>query len=333
MVSDLPGGGKKPRTATPLAWRLVYLVIGSVIGWSFLSTRAASAAIATDLKQTHSENLMWHESLLDQIKSLRHIDKSALTTESARSIIDEALAPRMSKMSLRLDGLEQLLPAMQKDVEGLAPAVLAAMRKEFEAQDSVSRSRDALLYKRDEAVATALEPLKASIESLKASHAAALAALEQKLEAQAREAQAQLQQALATAAASASATAAATEPASQPPAAQAAAAAAAAEHPHALGEPLHAESAHAAAGAPSPAQTAAAAAEAAAAAHEPLSDAPSHQRASDHGEAPSPISASAAIAHEAHAEESAAVRQAAVGAGGAQQAEGHEAAAIDHEEP
>ena len=35
-----------PRTATPLAWRLVYLVIGSVIGWSFLSTRAASAAIA-----------------------------------------------------------------------------------------------------------------------------------------------------------------------------------------------------------------------------------------------------------------------------------------------
>ena len=43
--------------------------------------------------------------------------------------------------------------------------------------------------------------------------------------------------------------------------------------------------------------------------------------------------AATAIAHEAHAEVIAAVTQAAVGAGGAQQAEGHEAAAIDHEEP
>ena len=25
MGADLPGGGRKPRTATPLAWRLLYL--------------------------------------------------------------------------------------------------------------------------------------------------------------------------------------------------------------------------------------------------------------------------------------------------------------------
>ena len=123
MASDLPGGGKKPRTATPLAWRLVYLAILSVVGWSFLSNRAASAAIATDVAATHGEIKAMHADVM----ALRSGYKAALTAESVHPIIQDALEQRLSKVATQIS--EDMGAHVAKSV---ATAVGAATRSELE---------------------------------------------------------------------------------------------------------------------------------------------------------------------------------------------------------
>ena len=123
MASDLPGGGKKPRTATPLAWRLVYLGILSVVGWSFLSNRAASAAIATDVAATQGEIKAMHADVM----ALRSGYKAALTAESVHPIIQDALEQRLSKVATQIS--EDMGAHVAKSV---ATAVGAATRSELE---------------------------------------------------------------------------------------------------------------------------------------------------------------------------------------------------------
>ena len=123
MASDLPGGGKKPRTATPLAWRLVYLGILSVVGWSFLSNRAASAAIATDVAATHGEIKAMHADVM----ALRSGYQAALTAESVHPIIQDALEQRLSKVATQIS--EDMGAHVAKSV---ATAVGAATRSELE---------------------------------------------------------------------------------------------------------------------------------------------------------------------------------------------------------
>jgi hypothetical protein len=123
MASDLPGGGKKPRTATPLAWRLVYLAVLSVFGWSFLSNRAASAAIATDVAATHGEIKAMHA----EVMALRSGYKAALTAESVRPMLEDALEQRLSKVATQIS--EDMGAHVAKSV---ATAVGAATRSELE---------------------------------------------------------------------------------------------------------------------------------------------------------------------------------------------------------
>ena len=123
MASDLPGGGKKPRTATLLAWRLVYLAILSMVGWSFLSNRAASAAIATDVAATHGEIQAMHADVM----ALRSGYKAALTAESVHPIIQDALEQRLSKVATQIS--EDMGAHVAKSV---ATAVGAATRSELE---------------------------------------------------------------------------------------------------------------------------------------------------------------------------------------------------------
>ena len=123
MASDLPGGGKKPRTATPLAWRLVYLAVLSVVGWSFLSNRTASAAIATDVAATQGEIKAMHADVM----ALRSGYKAALTAESVHPIIQDALEQRLSKVATQIS--EDMGAHVAKSV---ATAVGAATRSELE---------------------------------------------------------------------------------------------------------------------------------------------------------------------------------------------------------
>ena len=137
MVSDLPGGGKKPRTATPLAWRLVYLVVMSVLGWSFLSTRAASAAIATDVAAAHGEI----KAVLAEVVALRSGYKAALTAESVRPMLEDALEQRLSKVATQISEdmgahvaksvAMAVGAATRTELEGAVPTIDAAMRKQL----------------------------------------------------------------------------------------------------------------------------------------------------------------------------------------------------------
>jgi len=137
MVSDLPGGGKKPRTATPLAWRLVYLVVMSVLGWSFLSTRAASAAIATDVAAAHGEI----KAVLAEVVALRSGYKAALTAESVRPMLEDALEQRLSKVATQISEdmgahvaksvAMAVGAATRTELEGAMPTIDAAMRKQL----------------------------------------------------------------------------------------------------------------------------------------------------------------------------------------------------------
>mgnify|MGYP007078169378 CR=1 FL=1 len=42
----LPGGGRKPRTATPFAWRLVFLGVAGLLLWSLYSTKSAYSTLS-----------------------------------------------------------------------------------------------------------------------------------------------------------------------------------------------------------------------------------------------------------------------------------------------
>ena len=142
MVSDLPGGGKKPRTATPLAWRLVYLVVMSVLGWSFLSTRAASAAIATDVAAAHGEI----KAVLAEVVALRSGYKAALTAESVRPMLEDALEQRLSKVATQISEdmgahvaksvAAEVRSVTHAELESVVPAIEAAMRKELQASET-----------------------------------------------------------------------------------------------------------------------------------------------------------------------------------------------------
>ena len=43
------GQRSEPRTATPLAWRLLYLCCFAIVAWSFHTTRAATSQIASEV--------------------------------------------------------------------------------------------------------------------------------------------------------------------------------------------------------------------------------------------------------------------------------------------
>jgi len=136
-VSDLPGGGKKPRTATPLAWRLVYLVVLSVVGWSFLSTRAASAAIATDVAATHDEIKAVHA----EVMALRSGYKAALTADSVRPMLEDALEQRLSRVATQISEdmgahvaksvAAAVGAATRSELQGAVPTIEAGMRKQL----------------------------------------------------------------------------------------------------------------------------------------------------------------------------------------------------------
>lgn len=137
MVSDLPGGGKKPRTATPLAWRLVYLVVLSVVGWSFLSTRAASAAIATDVAATRDEIKAVHA----EVMALRSGYKAALTADSVRPMLEDALEQRLSRVATQISEdmgahvaksvAAAVGAATRSELQGAVPTIEAGMRKQL----------------------------------------------------------------------------------------------------------------------------------------------------------------------------------------------------------
>ena len=130
MVSDLPGGGKKPRTATPLAWRLVYLVVLSVVGWSFLSTKAASTAMQGEIK-----------AMLAEVVALRSGYKAALTAESARPMLEDALEQRLSRVATQISEdmgahvaksvATAVGEATRSELEGAVPTIEAGMRKQL----------------------------------------------------------------------------------------------------------------------------------------------------------------------------------------------------------
>ena len=130
MVSDLPGGGKKPRTATPLAWRLVYLVVLSVVGWSFLSTRAAITATQGEIK-----------AVLAEVMALRSGYKAALTAESARPMLEDALEQRLSRVATQISEdmgahvaksvATAVGAATRSELEGAVPTIEAGMRKQL----------------------------------------------------------------------------------------------------------------------------------------------------------------------------------------------------------
>ena len=142
MASDLPGGGKKPRSATPLAWRLLYLVGLTLVGWSLLSTRAASAQIATDVAATHGELT----ALLAEVKALRSGSKSALTAESVRPMLEDALEQRLSKVATQISEdmgahvaksvAAEVRSVTHAELESVVPAIEAAMRKELQASET-----------------------------------------------------------------------------------------------------------------------------------------------------------------------------------------------------
>lgn len=136
-MSDLPGGGKKPRTATPLAWRLVYLVVLSVVGWSFLSTRAASAAIATDVAATRDEIKAVHA----EVMALRSGYKAALTADSVRPMLEDALEQRLSRVATQISEdmgahvaksvAAAVGAATRSELQGAVPTIEAGMRKQL----------------------------------------------------------------------------------------------------------------------------------------------------------------------------------------------------------
>jgi len=200
MVSDLPGGGKKPRTATPLAWRIVYLVVLSVIGWSFLSTRAASAQISTEVAATHHEL----KALLAEVNALRDGYKGALTASDARPMIEDALEQRLSKVATQIatDMAAHVAQAVAAEVRSVthtelgnvAPTIGAAMRKEVDAQQG---------------------KLDASLSALKSEQEAQLNSLAHRLERHALDAQV-LERTLANATAALAAAQAAAAPDAAP---------------------------------------------------------------------------------------------------------------------
>ena len=133
----MPGGGKKPRTATPLAWRLVYLVVLSVVGWSFLSTRAASAAIATDVAATRDEIKAVHA----EVMALRSGYKAALTADSVRPMLEDALEQRLSRVATQISEdmgahvaksvAAAVGAATRSELQGAVPTIEAGMRKQL----------------------------------------------------------------------------------------------------------------------------------------------------------------------------------------------------------
>lgn len=161
MAADLPGGNKKPRSATPLAWRLVYLAVLSVVGWSFLSTRAASAQIAADVALTHDDL----ETLLAEVKAVSSGYKTALTAASARPIVEDALEQRLSKVATQIS--EDMGAHVAKSV---AAAVGSVTRTELEASTSgIAASIGAAMRKELLALEAKWEQtLEASLAALKA---------------------------------------------------------------------------------------------------------------------------------------------------------------------
>ena len=140
-MGELPGGGnRKPRTATPLAWRLLYLTCLGFIAWCFHSTKSATSQIAADV-QFEITTLMETTAAFKETTT-----RSSGARDETKAAVTEAVEKSIAKVHSHLEGLpEHLAQAVASDVRGavhkelaemraaLAPTIEAAVQKELAA--------------------------------------------------------------------------------------------------------------------------------------------------------------------------------------------------------
>ena len=103
----LPGGGRKPRTATPLAWRLIILGVSCLLLWSLYSTSTSYRNLAHQV-QTLVEEQKATKAELDRVQAaVRGLDARTLSTTLAESLegaVSAKLLSKVDEMEGRLGG-------------------------------------------------------------------------------------------------------------------------------------------------------------------------------------------------------------------------------------
>ena len=187
--TDLPGGGRKPRTATPLAWRLLYLGGLAFVAWAFNSARTNQAAAASEMHTIHGDILK----AVKDIASLNQILSSSVQ-EHTKQLAGVALASDMVKLSAKVDALQEQLAKPSP----VGPELRETMRKDLaDGLSSMTGTIETLVQTQrassesDREAKKLLDEIKLSVEATQAAQAAAqtaqaaaLKSAEERIEAQ-----------------------------------------------------------------------------------------------------------------------------------------------------
>ena len=168
-MGDLPGGGRKPRAATPLAWRLLYLGGLAFIAWAFNSSRTSQTAAISEMHTIHGD-------ILKTVKDISSLNQ--ILQEHTKQLAGVSLASDLVTLSAKVDALQEQLakPAgpetmretMRKDLADGLLSITGTVETVVQKQRASHES--------EREVKTLLDEIKQSVEASQAAQLAAQAA-------------------------------------------------------------------------------------------------------------------------------------------------------------